>query len=238
MALACFPEVDMATALAFADSTDRLIVCDSVRKKGYDIYGAPDPLKYSLIERTVDLLTAPIRETITFVPHLSCDILDDMHNIALSLSELCGCAVDIHVDGTLKRKNGQRYAADVDIQLYCATLVHLLLLARQFSLDRSAQISLSSVEESPLVNVSFLPITAHNGNKNNTDRFAFTRELFAIRSIFQRVNTLFSVSPTGERFSVTFTPLRPDWSLLGIKKPNGELIFDVDPYSFDGQKNG
>ena len=148
------------------------------------------------------------------------------------ISEMCGCEAEITKEGKLTRSFTDRCAAEIDFALYTAALTVLLLIARHFCADRSARINICTKDESPFVTVSFEPLPNEKGQQTDSDRF--TKELFDIRSVFQKLKALFYTADEGKNFSVCFSPVRADWSLLGIKTEDGKLIFDVDLPLCDG----
>ena len=219
-----FPEVDRDTALLYATETDSLIIADSLKDRIAYCEKNSDRTKYFILDRILQSTHTPLLKAATFIPLLSKDILGDMLTQAQMISEMCGCALEISKEGSLTRSSGERCAAEIDFPLYTAALTILLLLARRFSKDRSARIMLVTKEESPFVTVSFEPVK----NELQSDNNRFTKELFEIRSVFQKLKALFYTADDGAVFSVCFSPVRTDWSLLGIKTPDGKLIYDVD----------
>ena len=224
--LTSLPDVNTATALAYAKETDSLIIADSLKDKSLD--GA-DEKKFFMLDDILKRTYTPLIKAATYIPLSSGDILEDMLTQAKAISELCGCGAEITKSGSLTLSSEERRATEVDLALYTAALVVLLLLARHFSADRRAGIDISLKEESPFVTVSFEPIQSERQTEN--DRF--TKELFYIRSVFGKLKALFYTADEDKTFSVCFSPVRADWSLLGIKNEDGELIFDVDPIPCD-----
>ena len=229
--LTSLPDVDMATALAYARQTDSLIIADSLNGKSLDGKAA-DEKKFFMLDDILEKTCAPLIKAATYLPLSSGDILEDMLKEARAISEMCGCEAEITKNGSLIRSSSERSAAEVDLALYTAALVVLLFLARHFSADRRARIHISAKEESPFVTVSFEPIQSENERQTDNDRF--TKELFDIRSVFGKLKALFYTESDELTFSVCFSPVRADWSLLGIKNGDGELIFDVDLDLGDG----
>ena len=221
----------MATALAYAKQTDSLIIADSLNGKSFDDVPA-DEKKFFMLDDILEKTYTPLIKASTYIPLSSNDILEDMLEGARAISEMCGCEAEITKYGSLTRSSSDRSAAEVDLALYTAALVVLLLLARHFSADRRAIIDISKKEESPFVTVSFELI--QNENEHQTDNDRFTKELFDIRSVFGKLKALFYTSGNENSFLVCFSPVRADWSLLGIKNEDGELIFDVDLDLGDG----
>ena len=220
-----FPEIDINTALCYAKETESLIIAESLKDRvSYDEKGA-DRSKYFILDKILESTHTPLLKAETFIPLLSKDILEDMLTQAKMISEMCGCEAEITKEGKLTRSSTDRCAAEIDFSLYTAALTVLLLLARHFSINRSARINIFTKDESPFVNVSFEPVK--NGDGLQTDNNRFTKELFELRSVFQKLKALFYTSDDGEIFSVRFSPVRTDWSLLGIKNEDGKLIFDV-----------
>ena len=227
-----FPEVDINTAHLYAKETDAFIIAESLKDRTiYDEKGA-DRSKYFILDRILESTHIPLLRASTFIPLQSKDILEDMLTQAKAISEMCGCTAEITKEGTLTRSSGERCSSEIDFSLYTAALTVLFLLVRRFSVDRSANVNITVKDESPFVTVSFEPIKNGKGLQNDNDRF--TKELFDIRSVFQKLKALFYASCDGKIFSVRFSPVRTDWSLLGIKNEDGELIYDVDPPRADG----
>ena len=226
------PEIDINTALDYAAEKDAFIVADSLKKRvSYNEKNA-DRSKYFILDKILESTHTPLLRAATFLPLSSKDILDDMLTQTKMLSEMCGCEVEITKEGTLTHSSSDRSAAETDLALYTAALTVLLLLARRFSADRRARISLCVKNESPFVTVSFDPLP--NGKVQQTNSGRFTKELFDIHSVFQKLKALFYVTDDQNSFSVCFSPVRTDWSLLGIKNGDGELIFDLDNPLCDG----
>jgi hypothetical protein len=226
------PEIDINTALNYAKEKDAFIIADSLKERVFYNDETTDRSKYFILDRILESTHTPLLKAATFLPLSSNDILDDMLSQAKMLSEMCGCATEITKEGKLMHSSLERPAAETDFALYTAALTVLLLLARRFSADRSARISLCAKNESPFVTVSFDPLQNEEGRQTNSGRF--TKELFDIHSVFQKLKALFYVADDRDSFSVCFSPVRTDWSLLGIKNGDSELIFDLDSPLCDG----
>lgn len=97
------------------------------------------------------------------------------------------------------------------------------MFARRFSSDRRAHVCIGTKKNSPFVTVSFDSVPKALGG---TDVSA--KELCYIRSVFERLDSLFYFTCDGARFSACFSPARIDWSLVGIKLEDGRLICDLD----------
>lgn len=226
------PEIDINTALDYAAEKDAFIVADSLKKRVSYNEKSADRSKYFVLDRILESTHTPLLRAATFIPLSSNDILDDMLSQAKMLSEMCGCETEITKEGKLIHSHLERHAAETDFALYTAALTVLLLLARRFSADRSARINISAKNESPFVMLSFDPLKNEEGKQTNSGRF--TKELFDIHYVFQKLKALFYVADDRDSFSVCFSPVRTDWSLLGIKNGDGELIFDLDNPLCDG----
>ena len=136
---------------------------------------------------------------------------DNLCEQALAIAELCGCAVEIDADGFEDTSsNEDDLVSEFDFPLYSAFLINLLLLARRAAKTREAKIILKTKEENPHVSVSFELADGH------TDVYG---ELSSMSNISEQLRLLFLRDLENRHLTVTLSPIRKDWALLGIKTP-------------------
>ncbi len=122
------------------------------------------------------------------------------------LSLLCGCPLDISLKNNFVYE--EEPTAELDFALYVAFVTALLLYARKEAKERCAKLNIEINEKSPLVSLSLEPMSSPERTP---------RELLSLLSIAERLNIQFYTASENGILTVSFSPLRKDWSLLGIK---------------------
>ncbi len=129
---------------------------------------------------------------------------------AIAVSELCGCPVDINTDEFIEPLATDPILSKFDFPLYTAFLINTLLLSRRVSRTREAEIIIKTKEESPYVSVILEPID---------DAKDVYEELSSLENIAERLRLVFTRAIRDGKLTVTISPVRKNWALLGIKTP-------------------
>ncbi len=162
------------------------------------------------MNRVSELSNAALHEKIKSMPHQ-----------AESISLLCGAPVT--VISKITDDDISRYAdhssESFDHSLYTAFLICTLLLTRKIAKNRSAELTLSSKNESPFVILSLTPLSEH------LEKYA--KELSTLTDISENLNIVFDYNFSNSRLNINFCPVRKDWSLYGLKDDR-DLVWDLD----------
>ena len=128
---------------------------------------------------------------------------DELYKRIYAVSRITGCpveSIDEETDGADYKKT--------DLPLFIAFLFCFLAFAKRNSPLRSVDVSLASSSSSAVITISF----EAQGSITLSDELVEWEELSSER------NMMFGFSVEDNRASITFQPLRRDWSYLGLKQ--------------------
>lgn len=128
---------------------------------------------------------------------------DELYKRIYAVSRITGCpveSIDEETDGADYKKT--------DLPLFVAFLFCFLAFAKRNSRLRSVDVSLASSSSSAVITISF----EAQGSITLSDELVEWEELSSER------NMMFGFSVEDNRASITFQPLRRDWSYLGLKQ--------------------
>lgn len=128
---------------------------------------------------------------------------DELYKRIYAVSRITGCPVESIDEET----DGADYTK-TDLPLFIAFLFCFLAFAKRNSPLRSVDISLASSSSSAVITISF----EAQGSITLSDELVEWEELSSER------NMMFGFSVEDNRASITFQPLRRDWSYLGLKQ--------------------
>lgn len=128
---------------------------------------------------------------------------DELYKRIYAVSRITGCPVESIDEET----DGADYTK-TDLPLFVAFLFCFLAFAKRNSPLRSVDISLDSSSSSAVITISF----EAQGSITLSDELVEWEELSSER------NMMFGFSVEDNRASITFQPLRRDWSYLGLKQ--------------------
>ncbi|MBR0454793.1 MAG: hypothetical protein IIX25_03950, partial [Clostridia bacterium] len=128
---------------------------------------------------------------------------DELYKRIYAVSRITGCPVESIYEET----DGADYTK-TDLPLFIAFLFCFLAFAKRNSPLRSVDISLASSSSSAVITISF----EAQGSITLSDELVEWEELSSER------NMMFGFSVEDNRASITFQPLRRDWSYLGLKQ--------------------
>jgi hypothetical protein len=128
---------------------------------------------------------------------------EELYKRIYAVSHITGCPVESIDEET----DGADYTK-TDLPLFVAFLFCFLAFAKRNSPLRSVDISLASSSSSAVITISF----EAQGSITLSDELVEWEELSSER------NMMFGFSVEDNRASITFHPLRRDWSYLGLKQ--------------------
>ena len=128
---------------------------------------------------------------------------DELYKRIYAVSRITGCPVESIDEET----DGADYTK-TDLPLFVAFLFCFLAFAKRNSPLRSVDISLDSSSSSAVITISF----EAQGSITLSDELVEWEALSAER------NMMFGFDVEDSRLSITFQPLRRDWSYLGLKQ--------------------
>ena len=128
---------------------------------------------------------------------------DELYKRIYAVSRITGCPVESIDEET----DGADYTK-TDLPLFVAFLFCFLAFAKRNSPLRSVDVSLASSSSSAVITISF----EAQGSITLSDELVEWEELSSER------NMMFGFSVEDNRASITFQPLRRDWSYLGLKQ--------------------
>lgn len=137
------------------------------------------------------------------------DLSECIRMRALMIAEHMGISVRAVTVGDIRADER------LDLGLFTSFMTVLLASAKLRSSDSSAVISIGEDTHGMYAQIDFL----FEGQSPRYDR-----ELVALHGIADRKRILFEVLDTDQSFSVRFSPVIEDWSLLEIKTPDGEEL--------------
>ena len=131
------------------------------------------------------------------------DARDELYKRIYAVSRITGCPVE-----SIDEKVEDSDYTKTDLPLFVAFLFCFLAFAKRNSRFRSVDISLDSSSSSAVITISF----EAQGSITLSDELVEWEALSAER------NMMFGFSVEDNRASITFQPLRRDWSYLGLKQ--------------------
>lgn len=130
-----------------------------------------------------------------------------------SISEYVGVNARIVTVGNV------RETENFDLGLFTAFVTVMLMLARDYSRDKSVLISIGEEEQRLFVSLDF----SFDGQDPRYDR-----GMLAFKVMVDRKRVLFETFEKNEAISVKISPIIEDWSLLELKVPdNDEMEFEL-----------
>lgn len=213
-----YPSSSLALALVF--DSERIGLCEILRLLKREEYGKDfivskkingDPARMSdaLRQRSeifysfCDELRECFGDLIGLRRAMDIQILCDR---ALRISRLVGCPVTFE-----RSKEDIGNVARTDLSLFCAFLLTFLLSARFRAPDRRASFSVEASSEAAMLTVRF----------ESSEPMSISNEILVWERLAADRNMHFEYLCDGKDFSVSFHPLRRDWSYLGIKQDFG-----------------
>ena len=128
---------------------------------------------------------------------------DELYKRIYAVSRITGCPVE-----SIDEKIEDSDYTKTDLPLFVAFLFCFLAFAKRNSPLRSVDVSLASSSSSAVITISF----EAQGSITLSDELVVWEELSSER------NMMFGFSVEDNRASITFQPLRRDWSYLGLKQ--------------------